>query len=206
MTKHWLSGVALAAALAFSGAANAQIKMGVAGPITGPNAAFGAQLVHGTTQAVEDINDIEAVDRAIVAAKADPRPSFIRFRSHIGYGAPNKQDTKDAHGEPLGEAEVKRLTAAAQARPGTKPTVRAWQDGKASGVGVLRRFPRGAHSRLCSGVARKFLQLVLTARVAEHHFVSGSREDRSELGAHQSRTENTQSHGVLLSVTPLRAY
>src|ERR1700690_3855368 len=56
MTKHWLSGVALAAALAFSGAASAQIKMGVAGPITGPNAAFGAQLVQGTSQAVEDIN------------------------------------------------------------------------------------------------------------------------------------------------------
>jgi branched-chain amino acid transport system substrate-binding protein len=56
MTKHWLSGVALAAALAFSGVANAQIKMGVAGPVTGPNAAFGAQLVQGTTQAVEDIN------------------------------------------------------------------------------------------------------------------------------------------------------
>ena len=56
MTKHWLSGVALAAALAFSGAANAQIKMGVAGPITGPNAAFGAQLVMGTQQAVDDIN------------------------------------------------------------------------------------------------------------------------------------------------------
>ena len=56
MTKHWLSGVALAAALAFSGAANAQIKMGVAGPITGPNAAFGAQLVNGTQQAVDDIN------------------------------------------------------------------------------------------------------------------------------------------------------
>ena len=36
MTKHWLSGVALLAALAFAGAANAQIKIGVAGPITGP--------------------------------------------------------------------------------------------------------------------------------------------------------------------------
>jgi branched-chain amino acid transport system substrate-binding protein len=56
MTKHWLSGVALIAALAFSGAASAQIKMGVAGPITGPNAAFGAQLVNGTQQAVDDIN------------------------------------------------------------------------------------------------------------------------------------------------------
>src|SRR5579864_5370863 len=56
MTKYWLSGVALAAALAFSGAASAQVKMGVAGPITGPNAAFGAQLVNGTQQAVDDIN------------------------------------------------------------------------------------------------------------------------------------------------------
>jgi branched-chain amino acid transport system substrate-binding protein len=56
MTKHWLSGVALLAALAFSGAASAQIKVGVAGPITGPNAAFGAQLVQGTQQAVDDIN------------------------------------------------------------------------------------------------------------------------------------------------------
>ena len=56
MTKHWLSGVALVAALAFAGAASAQIKMGVAGPITGPNAAFGAQLVQGTQQAADDIN------------------------------------------------------------------------------------------------------------------------------------------------------
>jgi branched-chain amino acid transport system substrate-binding protein len=56
MTKHWLSGVALVAALAFSGAARADIKMAVTGPITGPNAAFGAQLVNGTQQAVDDIN------------------------------------------------------------------------------------------------------------------------------------------------------
>ena len=56
MNKYLLSGVALAAALAFSGAANAQIKFGVAGPITGPNAAFGAQLTNGTQQAVDDIN------------------------------------------------------------------------------------------------------------------------------------------------------
>ena len=56
MTRHWLSGVALAAALAFSSAASAQIKIGVAGPITGPSAAFGAQLVRGTQQAIDDIN------------------------------------------------------------------------------------------------------------------------------------------------------
>ncbi len=59
------------------------------------------------TQAVEDVNDLEALNRAIVAAKADPRPSFIRVRSHIAYGAPHKQDTKEAHGAPLGEDEVR---------------------------------------------------------------------------------------------------
>ncbi len=59
------------------------------------------------TQAVEDANDLNAIDAALEAAKADPRPSFIRIRSHIGYGAPHKQDTADAHGEPLGEDEVK---------------------------------------------------------------------------------------------------
>ena len=56
MKKMLLTGVALGLGLAFSGAANAQIKLGVAGPITGPNAAFGAQLKNGAEQAVEDIN------------------------------------------------------------------------------------------------------------------------------------------------------
>ena len=59
------------------------------------------------TQAVEDANDVAAIDRALDAAKADARPSLIRIRSHIGYGAPNKQDTAEAHGEPLGEDEIK---------------------------------------------------------------------------------------------------
>jgi branched-chain amino acid transport system substrate-binding protein len=56
MKKYWLTGALVAASMAFAGTASAQIKMGVAGPITGPNAAFGAQLKNGTEQAVEDIN------------------------------------------------------------------------------------------------------------------------------------------------------
>src|SRR6202045_2042514 len=56
MKKYWLSGLVLAAGLAFAGVANAQIKLGVAGPITGPNASFGAQLTNGVAQAAEDIN------------------------------------------------------------------------------------------------------------------------------------------------------
>ena len=57
-------------------------------------------------QRLEDANDLEAIDRAIVAAKGDPRPSLIVVRTHIAYGSPNKQDTAAAHGAALGEEEV----------------------------------------------------------------------------------------------------
>src|ERR1700731_4439064 len=56
MGKITTLGLALGFAAAFAGTAAAQVKMGVAGPITGPNAAFGAQLKNGTEQAVNDIN------------------------------------------------------------------------------------------------------------------------------------------------------
>jgi transketolase len=55
---------------------------------------------------VEDGNDLEAVDQAITSAKADPRPSLIICRTHIGYGLPTKQDTAAAHGSPPGEEEL----------------------------------------------------------------------------------------------------
>ena len=56
MKKYWLTGLVLAAGLAFAGAADAQVKFGVAGPITGPNASFGAQLTQGVGQAAADFN------------------------------------------------------------------------------------------------------------------------------------------------------
>ena len=58
--------------------------------------------------AVEDANDLEAVGAAIEEAEAETaRPSLIKVRSHIGYGAPTKQDTAAAHGAPLGEEELR---------------------------------------------------------------------------------------------------
>lgn len=54
--------------------------------------------------------DVDAVDAALIAARgADDRPSLIVARTHIGFGSPHKQDTFHAHGEPLGDEEV-RLT------------------------------------------------------------------------------------------------
>ena len=56
MKNRVLSSVAVAVMFALAGSASAQIKIGVAGPITGPNAAFGAQLKNGAEQAAADIN------------------------------------------------------------------------------------------------------------------------------------------------------
>ncbi len=67
--------------------------------------AFGFQ-----TLAVEDGNDIEAIGNAIERAKADKEhPSFIKIHTEIGYGCPNKQGKASAHGEPLGEDNVRAL-------------------------------------------------------------------------------------------------
>ena len=55
----------------------------------------------------EDLS-VETLERATEEAKGvEDRPSLIIVRSHIGYGSPNKQDTYQAHGSPLGEDEVK---------------------------------------------------------------------------------------------------
>jgi len=58
---------------------------------------------------VQDVDgmDLAAVDAALTAARADEhRPSLIVARTHIGFGSPDKQDTFEAHGEPLGNNEV----------------------------------------------------------------------------------------------------
>ena len=62
------------------------------------------------TLSVADGNDIASIDAALQAARAETsRPTLIAVRTHIGYGSPNKQDTFEAHGSPLGAEEV-RLT------------------------------------------------------------------------------------------------
>jgi transketolase len=59
---------------------------------------------------VGDANDLDRIEHALEVFRKTPgRPTFIVLDSHIGYGSPNKQDTPEAHGEPLGEEEC-RLT------------------------------------------------------------------------------------------------
>jgi transketolase len=59
---------------------------------------------------VGDANDVERIEHALnIFRQTKGRPTFIILDSHIGYGSPNKHDTADAHGEALGEEEI-RLT------------------------------------------------------------------------------------------------
>jgi len=57
-----------------------------------------------------DGHDINELRQAIIKAQADPtRPTLIVAKTHIAYGAPNKQDSSAAHGAPLGEEEIKGM-------------------------------------------------------------------------------------------------
>ena len=67
--------------------------------------AFGFQTI-----TVEDGNNLEEIGKAIEAAKADTeRPSFITVKTQIGFGCPAKQGKASAHGEPLGDDNIKAM-------------------------------------------------------------------------------------------------
>jgi transketolase len=66
-------------------------------------AAYGWNVLH-----IADANDQDGLDRALKNfQRCNDRPTFVVVESHIAFGAPNKQDTAAAHGEPLGEQEIK---------------------------------------------------------------------------------------------------
>jgi transketolase len=88
---------------------------------------------------VGDANDLERIENALeVFRKTKDRPTFIVLDSHIGYGSPHKQDTSAAHGEPLGDDEV-RLCKRAY----------GWPEDKTFLVpdGVYERFAAGIGAR-----------------------------------------------------------
>jgi branched-chain amino acid transport system substrate-binding protein len=90
--KQWLVlGLAFGLGLAFADGASAQIKLGVAGPITGGSAAFGAQLKNGTEQAVEDINAAggilgQKIQVFVGDDRADPKEGVSVANKFVGDG------------------------------------------------------------------------------------------------------------------------
>lgn len=94
----------------------------------------GWQVLH-----VDDANDLVALERALERFRATTdRPTLIIAKSHIAFGSPNKQDSHSAHGEPLGDEEIK-LTKRAYGWP---------EDAKFLVPGeVLQHFQQGLGKR-----------------------------------------------------------
>jgi transketolase len=95
---------------------------------------------------VGDGNDLDALERATNAAIAETsRPSLIIVRTHIGWGSPNKQDTADAHGSPLGADEI-RLTKEALGYPSQEPfwvdpeALKEWRKARDRGADAQREW------------------------------------------------------------------
>jgi branched-chain amino acid transport system substrate-binding protein len=90
--KKWLMlGLAFGLGLALANTASAQIKLGIAGPITGGSAAFGAQLKNGTEQAVEDINAAggilgQKITTTVGDDRADPKEGVSVANKFVGDG------------------------------------------------------------------------------------------------------------------------
>src|SRR3984957_14218618 len=94
---------------------------------------------HWNVLRVGDANDLAQIGNALAVFRATKgRPTLIILDSHIGYGSPHKVDTAAAHGEPLGEEEVK-LTKRAYGWPGEGEFL----------------VPDGAYERLAAGIGRR---------------------------------------------------
>src|ERR1700734_409067 len=91
MRTSILKSIPLALSLLLAGAAHAQVKLAVAGPVTGANAAFGAQLSQGVQQAVEDINKAggilgQKVEVEIGDDVSDPKQGVSVANKFVGDG------------------------------------------------------------------------------------------------------------------------
>jgi transketolase len=120
---------------------------------------------------VGDANDAGLLERALDEFKAEgDRPTLIVVDSHIGWGSPNKQDTESAHGEPLGEEEV-RLTK------------------KAYGWPEDARFlvPDGVKERFAEGIGKRGAQLRAQWRRTLDAYAAESPELASEIELMQRR-------------------
>jgi transketolase len=110
---------------------------------------------------VGDANDLEMLERAFnVARQSADRPTFIIVDSHIGYGAPHKHDTSAAHGEPLGEEEV-RLTKRFYGWPEEAKFLvpDGVKENFAAGIGARGTKLNAAWTEMLAGYRRSFPEL-----------------------------------------------
>ena len=119
---------------------------------------------------VGDANDLDLLERAFATFKrTTDRPTLVIVDSHIGYGAPHKQDTSAAHGEPLGEEEV-RLAKRSYGWPEDAKFLvpEGVREHFAAGIGKRSRALRDAWEAKLGEYARQFPELAEQLRRIQH--------------------------------------
>ena len=136
---------------------------------------------HWNVLRVGDANDLQSIEEALaVFRKTKDRPTLIILDSHIGYGSPHKVDTAAAHGEPLGEEEVKLVKRAYHWPENAKFLVPD---------GVMEHFADGIGQR--GGKARRDWEAMF-AKYRER-FPGSRHGDRSDATAGTARRVGSQS-------------
>jgi transketolase len=119
---------------------------------------------------VGDANDIDRIENALdIFHKTKGRPTFIILDSHIGYGSPHKHDTAAAHGEPLGEEEV-RLTKRFYGWPEDAKFLvpDAVRERFAEGIGVRGAQARARWNELFKVYRARYPQLATEIDLMQH--------------------------------------
>ena len=139
------------------------------------------QGYHWNVLRVGDANDLERIEQALETfRKTRDRPTLIILDSHIGYGSPHKVDTAEAHGEPLGEDEVKLDQAVLWLAGGRAVS------GSRRGARAFRRRDRRARRARRARVGKRFWPPIAS------NFLS-RRRDRPDAAARAARRMGQRS-------------
>ncbi len=120
---------------------------------------------------VSDANDLEMLSRAFETfLKTSDRPTLIIVDSHIGYGSPHKQDTNAAHGEPLGDEEVRLVKKFYGWPEDAKFLVpEGVRENFRDGIGKRGRELRSEWSKLFANYSQKYPELAERLSHMQHH-------------------------------------
>ena len=152
---------------------------------------------------VTDANDLDMLARAFeVFEKTTDRPTLIIVDSHIGYGSPHKQDTNAAHGEPLGEEEVKLVKRFYHWTEDAKFLV---PDGVREhfreGIGKRGADMHGRWSKTFAEYSQKYPELAEQLSLMQHHELpSGWDKNLPTFPADAKGIATRESSGKVLNV------
>ncbi len=152
---------------------------------------------------IGDANDIERIEHALaVFHKTKGRPTFLVLDSHIGYGSPKKQDTPEAHGEPLGDEEC-RATKRSYGWPEDAQFLvpDGVYDHFAAGIGRRGAAARQAWTKLVTAYRAEFPELAKeTDRMQHRELPAGWDRNLPSFPADPTGIAGREASGKVLNV------